>query len=181
MSVTLRSQLAEWVTQCSENCSDVILALLQLLPKSDQNTHSSASSFVNTVEVFWMWCQNMCVQKPYHCMPLSDHLQDPHCDLYEPPHLHKLCLASCRRNAKMPRLKTQYLVPSLISSLTDEMWQDIWKEFSQLLPQPSIADIESEGWQHGIQSGAVKASNLQEAYEVVSHYTCVHCFSKQII
>ena len=43
------------------------------------------------------------------------------------------------------------------------MWLDLKEELSQLLPHPSLADIELEKWQHGIQSGAVKSSNRQEA------------------
>ena len=63
----------------------------------------------------------------------------------------------------MPRLKAQYLLPSCITNLICELWQDIKSEYDTLLPQPSIIDVELEGWKHAIESGAVQAESLQEA------------------
>ena len=63
----------------------------------------------------------------------------------------------------MPRLKAQYLLPSHIANLSTEVWQDIKNEYGSLLPQPSIVDVELEGWKHAIDSGAVKAESLQKA------------------
>ena len=64
----------------------------------------------------------------------------------------------------MPRLKAQYLLPSCITNLSCELWQDIKSEYDTLLPQPSIIDdVELEGWKHAIESGAVQAESLQEA------------------
>ena len=63
----------------------------------------------------------------------------------------------------MPRLKAQYLLPSFIANLSNELWEDVKNEYNSLLPQPSIVDVELEGWKHAIDSGAVKAENLQKA------------------
>ena len=63
----------------------------------------------------------------------------------------------------MPRLKAQYLLPSCITNLSCELWQDIKNEYDTLLPQPSIIYVELEGWKHAIESGAVQAESLQEA------------------
>ena len=63
----------------------------------------------------------------------------------------------------MPRLKAQYLVPSWISSLTGELWEDIKEEFTLFLPNVSNAHTELECWKHSIQEGAVKGATLQEA------------------
>ena len=63
----------------------------------------------------------------------------------------------------MPRLKAQYLLSPHVTKLSSELWQDIKNEYSTFLPQPSIVDIELEGWKHAIDSGAIKPDNLQEA------------------
>ena len=252
MSETRWSQHAECVTQCAESYSNVIPALLQLSQESDQNTRSSASSFVKTMESF-DFVVTICVCKSLlpHLTPLSDHLQDPHCDLVRASsHAQTLCslmqkkredatwsnvwkeattladsnniavtkprTTTCQPNCSntpastveeywclnlfipfidqlivelqdrlckpMPCLKAQYLVPSLISSLTDKVWQDLKEEFSQLLPQPSLADTELESWQHGIQTGVVKASNLQEAvYSAHLMFPNIHTILKVLL
>ena len=63
----------------------------------------------------------------------------------------------------MPRLKAQYLLPSQIENLSSEFWEDIKSEYTSLLPQPTLVDIELEGWKHAIESGAIHAGTLQEA------------------
>ena len=63
----------------------------------------------------------------------------------------------------MPHLKAQYLLPSCITNLSYELWQDIKSEYDTLFPQPSIIDVELEGWKHAVESGAVQAESLQEA------------------
>ena len=62
------------------------------------------------------------------------------------------------------------------------MWQGIKEEFSQLLPQPSLADIKLEGWKHGIELGAVKTSNLQEAvYAAHLMFPNIHTILKVLL
>ena len=51
--------------------------------------------------------------------------------LYEPPHLHKLCLASCRRNAKIPRFKNT--VPGAISHIQAD-WRDVARHLKRVQP-----------------------------------------------
>ena len=63
----------------------------------------------------------------------------------------------------MPRLKAQYLLPSHITNISTEAWQDIKNEYDSLLSHPSIVDVELEGWKHAFDSGAVKVESLQEA------------------
>ena len=76
----------------------------------------------------------------------------------------------------MPHLKAQYLMPSLITSLTDELWQDIKKEFNQLLPQPTSADVELEGWQHSILSGVVKQAAYRKQFMLPTQ--CIQTFTR---
>ena len=210
MCETRWSQHAECVTQCIDNLSSILAALTKLSSDSDQNTRSTAFSLLRTVTSF-NFIVTMCVCQSIlpNLTPLSDHLQDPHCDLV---------LASCRAQTlcglmqkkrsdatwsniwqsatsiagehdiavnkprtttrqihrcntpaltvedywhlnlfcpfidqlivelqdrlckPMPRLKAQYLLPSHISDLSSELWQDI--EYDSLLPQPSNVDVE---------------------------------------
>ena len=233
MCETRWSQHAECVTQCIDNFTPILVALSQLSNDYDQKTSSSAFSFLKTISSFDFIiticaCQNILP----HLTPLSDHLQDPHCDLViassraqtlcnlmekkrkdttwstiwqSAIHLageHDILVCKPRTAGRqihrsntpsqsvedywrlnlfypfidqlitelqdrlckpLPRLKAQYLVPSCIANLSSELWQDIKAEYNSLLSQPSIADVELEGWKHAIASGAVNAQTLQEA------------------
>ena len=77
----------------------------------------------------------------------------------------------------MPYLKPQHLLPSHISKLTTESWQDI-KEYDSLIPQ---CDVELEGWKHAIGSGAVKAENLQEAVFASFMFPNIHAILKVLL
>ena len=233
MCETRWSQHAECVSKCIENFTSVLNALSQLSNDRDQNTSSSAFSFLKTMSSFDFIisicaCQNILP----HLTPLSDHMQDPHCDLVvassraqaicslmekkrndttwsdiwklatrladeqgipvtKPrttgrqihrsntpsqtvedywrlnlfyPFIEQLIIELQDRLCKpMPRLKAQYLLPSHINNLSTEVWEDIKSEYTPLLPQPSIVDVELEGWKHAIDSGAIEAESLQKA------------------
>ena len=233
MCETRWSQHAECVTQCIDNYTSIMAALSQMSSDSDQNTSSSAFSFLKTMTSFdFIITICACQSILPHLTPLSDHMQDPHCDLViasaraetlcslmekkrsdttwsniwqsathlageqevpvtKPrtaghqihrsntpaqsvedywrlnlfyPFIDQLIVELQDRLCKpMPRLKAQYLLPSYISKLNADIWQDVKKEYDSLLPQSSIVDVELEGWKHAIDSGAMKAENLQEA------------------
>ena len=48
----------------------------------------------------------------------------------------------------MPRLKAQYLLPSRVPQLIDEVWDDIKQEYQMLLPDINAADAELVVWKH---------------------------------
>lgn len=82
MSETRWSQHAECVTQCIENYTSIMAALSQMSSDSDQNTSSSAFSFLKTMSSFdFIITIYVCQSILPHLTPLSDHMQDPHCDL----------------------------------------------------------------------------------------------------
>ena len=233
MCETRWSQHAECVTQSIDNYTSIMATLSQMSNDSDQNTSSSAFSYLKTMSLFdFIITIYACQSILPHLTPLSDHMQNPHCDLViassraetlcslmekkrsdttwsniwhssthlageqnipviKPrtagrqihrantpaqivedywrlnlfyPFIDQLIVELQDRLCKpLPRLKAQYLLPSHISELNTELWQDVKKEYDSLLPQSAIVDVELEGWKHGIGSGAVKAENLQEA------------------
>ena len=82
MCETRWSQHAECVNQCIDNFTTILAALSQLCNDNDQNTSSTASSLLKAMSSFDFIitiCVCQCILP--HLTPLSDHMQDPHCDL----------------------------------------------------------------------------------------------------
>ena len=52
----------------------------------------------------------------------------------------------------LPRLKAQYLMPTRLHQLTDDIWRDIKDEYGDLLPSIDTVDAELELWQHTTES-----------------------------
>ena len=81
MSETRWSQHAECVSQCIDNYTSMA-ALSQMSNDSDQNTSSAAFSYLKTMSSFdFVITIYACQSILPHLTPLSDHMQDPHCDL----------------------------------------------------------------------------------------------------
>ena len=205
-------QHAECVNQCIDNFTPILAALSQLCNDNDQNTSSTASSLLKAMSSL-DFIITICVCQSIlpHLTPLSDHMQDPHCDLviaasrtqtlcslmekkqndttwssiwqlvtdlageqdipFTKPRTASRQIHRSNTHAQsvedywrlnlfypfinqliielqdilckpMPRLKAQYLLPSCITNLSCELWQDIKSEYDTLLPQPSIIDVE---------------------------------------
>ena len=68
--------------QCIDNFTPILAALSQLCNDNDQNTSSTASSLLKAMSSF-DFIITICVCQSIlpHLTPLSDHMQDPHCDL----------------------------------------------------------------------------------------------------
>ena len=53
---------------------------------------------------------------------------------------------------RMPRLKAQFLLPSELPLLSDELWSQIKNEYSPLMPEIQTADSKLEVWKHKLQA-----------------------------
>ena len=70
------------MNQCIDNFTPILAALSQLCNDNDQNTSSTASSLLKAMSSFdFIITISVCQSILPHLTPLSDHMQDPHCDL----------------------------------------------------------------------------------------------------
>ena len=97
MCETRWSQHAECVIKCIDNFTSIIAALSQMSNDSDQNTSSSAFSFLKSVSSYdFVITICTCQSILPHLTPLSDHMQDATLWLYHQELKHYV--ASWRKN-----------------------------------------------------------------------------------
>ena len=101
------------VSQCIDICTSIMAALSQMSNDSDQNT-SSAFSYLETMSSFdFVITIYACQSILPHLTPLSDHMQDPHCDLV---------IASARAESCSPMEKNKVTQHGLTSGMQLHIW-----------------------------------------------------------
>ena len=121
MCETRWSQHAECVTQCISNFASILAALSQLSNDRDQATSSSAFSFMKTMSSFdFVITMQVCHSVLPHLTTLSDHLQDPHCDLV---------IVSSR---------AQTICSLMEKKRCDTTWCNIWRSATSLAEEQGI-------------------------------------------
>ena len=121
MCETRWSQHAECVTQCITNFTPISAALSVLSGDGDPKTSATAFSLLKSVTSFdFIITISVCQSILPHLTPLSDHLQDPECDLV---------LASSR---------AQTICNLMQQKRNDSTWSDIWQSATHLTGEQDI-------------------------------------------
>lgn len=82
----------------------------------------------------------------------------------------------------LPRLKAQYLVPSLSDRLTPVVWSELKDTFKSLLPDITTADAEYDLWKYSIENKLISGSTLQEAAKQSEQlYPNIHTMIKVLL
>ena len=150
MSETRWSQHAECVSQCVDNYANIITALSRLSEDGDQNTRTSASAYVKTMDSF-DFVVTISVYKnilPY-LTPLSDHLQDPHCDLVAASsHAKTLCDLMQKKR------------------IDSASWDTIWLQATQLAADNGIVVTKPRTTMHQGNRSNTPAGNEEEYWRL---------------
>ena len=82
--------------------------------------------------------------------------------------------------APLPRLKAQYLVPSRLHQLTDEIWEEIKTEYAPMWPDTDNADAELAVWRHTARS--IQTDDLCQLLENTElMFPNLHCTFKVLL
>ena len=89
-------------------------------------------------------------QRQTHCsnIPASTPFEYWRLNLFLPLIDHLINQLQDRLCKPLTRLNAQYLMPTRLHQLTDDIWRDIKDEYGDLLPSIDTVDAELEMWQH---------------------------------
>jgi len=160
MCETRWSQHAECVTKCITEFASISAALSVLSGDSDQKTSSTAFSLLKSVTSFdFVVTISVCQSILTHLTPLSDHLQDPECDLV---------LTSSRAHTICDLMQQK---PS------DTTWSDIWQSATHLARGQDIPVVKPRTTGHQMHRSNIPASTVEEYW----HLNLFNPFIDQLI
>ena len=102
------------------------------------------------------------------------------CLVYIPFIDHIISELDDRLCAPLPRLKAQYLVPSRLHQLTDQIWEEIKTEYAPMWPGTDNADAELAVWRHTARS--IQTDDLCQLLENTElMFPNLHCTFKVLL